>query len=238
MHFVTERLPETGSTNDELKKRAGAGAPAFTVLVADRQTAGKGRLGRSFESPAGGLYFSLLLREQADAASLVTAAAVCVCRACETLTDIRCDVKWVNDVYAGGKKVCGILAESAFAPDGGFAYTVLGIGVNLSAAALSRAPDTAGALFDGTAPDGFRDRLLDEILRQLSALLPRLADKPHLSEYRRRMFLTGRDVTVHIGETFAEARVLGIDDDFRLQVRYADGTAAALSSGEVTRIRL
>ena len=237
MHFVTERLPETGSTNDELKKRAGAGAPAFTVLVADRQTAGKGRLGRSFASPAGGLYFSLLLREQADAASLVTAAAVCVCRACEALAPVRCDVKWVNDVYASGKKLCGILAESAFTPDGGFNYTVLGIGVNI-AADRSALPDTACALFDGGAPAGFRDRLLDEILQRFAALYPRLADKPHLDEYRRRLFLTGRDVTVHIGETFKEARVLGIDDGFRLQVRFPDGTVAALSSGEVTRIRV
>lgn len=123
-------------------------------------------------------------------------------------------------------------------PDGGFAYTVLGIGVNLSAAALSRAPDTAGALFDGAAPTDSATGCWTKSCGSCRRCCPASPDKPHLSEYRRRMFLTGRDVTVHIGETFAEARVLGIDDDFRLQVRYADGTVAALSSGEVTRIRL
>lgn len=234
--FTIIRIPETDSTNDELKRRAEVGAPALTVLTADRQTAGKGRLGRSFFSPDGGLYMSILFRTFADPGLLVTAAAAAVSEAVEALTDRACAIKWVNDVYADGKKICGILAEAAYGADGAFRYAILGIGVNLYArfpADLSR----AGALFDAPPPADFRDRLLHAILDRFAAYYCDLPNKPHLSAYRRRMFLPGRDVELLLGGEPRPAHVLGLDDDFRLLVRFPEGERA-LSSGEVGRVLL
>ena len=233
MKFNIIRVVETGSTNDDLKQRAEAGAPALTVIAAERQTAGKGRLGRAFVSPDG-LYFSVLLRRQVDVAALVTASAVAVCRAAEKLTDKKYGVKWVNDVYSEGRKVCGILCESVFSPDGSFAYSIVGTGINLSKKGLESVP-VAGALFADNPPEGFRDRLLNECLNAFGKLLEEIQKKPHLDEYRRRMILTGRDADIVTAGKTLRARILGVDDDFRLHVRYPDGAEAFLSTGEVTR---
>ena len=112
-YFKIEHFDEIDSTNTRLKQRAVAGAPSGTVLVADAQTAGRGRMGRSFFSPRGsGLYLSVLLRPVAfaDAGHLTTLTAVAVARALEAV-GVPTEIKWINDLLAGGKKLCGILVE-------------------------------------------------------------------------------------------------------------------------------
>ena len=134
---TVEVRPTVTSTNDLLRQQAEAGAPEGTVLIATEQTAGKGRRGHSFFSPPDtGLYLSLLLRpalEAREALSLTTCAAAAVALAIEECAGIPAQIKWVNDVFCRGKKVCGILTEASLdLESGGLQYAIVGIGVNLS----------------------------------------------------------------------------------------------------------
>ena len=126
----------TNSTNSDLKELAKEGAKEGTIIISEHQTGGKGRLGKSFYSPKGcGLYFSILLRPDfsPDFAPLITVAcAVSVMRAVKTVYQTETEIKWVNDIYSGGKKFCGILTESSISPkDKKLEFAVLGIGINL-----------------------------------------------------------------------------------------------------------
>ncbi len=234
---VYDTLP---STNLTAKEDARAGAPHGHVVVADAQTAGRGRFGREFSSPAGsGLYLTVVLRLPLPPSqiSLVTpAAAVAAARAAETLGAPPPAVKWVNDLLRDGRKVCGILAEGGMA-GGRMDWCVLGIGVNVTAFP----PELAGraaALF----PDGAdRARLAAEILNELEPLTDALPDTAgFFGEYRRRCALLGRKVAVfapgglETGEILAEGVAEDIDGGFRLLVRLPDGGLRAFSSGEVS----
>ena len=123
------------STNTHAKELARQGAEEWTTVAADRQTAGRGRTGKNFFSPkGGGLYMSVILRPNIGAQSaleITTAAAVAVVRALEREFSLQLGIKWVNDIYKGNRKVCGILAESGLLADGSVDYVILGIGINL-----------------------------------------------------------------------------------------------------------
>lgn len=237
-------LAETSSTNTLAREAAATGAPHGSVFAACRQTAGRGRRGRSFCSPDGtGLYFSLLLRPQLDPAHSVritTAAAVALCRALESLGVPALSIKWVNDIFRNGRKIAGILTEAAFTPSGQMEYAVLGVGVNLSPPADGFPPeiaDIAGTAWDHPVPDG-RSRLLAAFLAEFFPLYERLSDgqAAHMPQYRRLCFLPGRTVTVHPtgGGSPYEAAVLDIDEECRLLIRLPNGRTEALSSGEVS----
>ncbi len=159
MHF--ESLP---STNDELKRLAEEGAAEGTVLIADEQTAGKGRQGRSFFSPKDtGIYMSILLRPSLapkDSLFITTAAAVAVTKAIRKVTDLDARIKWVNDIYIADRKICGILAEAALDNSGGLRYVVLGIGINVAtpkAGFPAEIEDIAGALEGNGVSEAKRD---------------------------------------------------------------------------------
>ena len=233
------------STNTRLKEMAAAGAPHGTVLIACSQTAGRGRRGRSFFSPDGtGLYISVVLRPDlppARAIRLTTAAAVAAAAAVEETTGRSPGIKWVNDLYLDGKKVAGILTESALTPDGGrLAYAVLGIGMNVTEPAGGFPPeiaDIAGAILpapDGKSAPDARARLTASFLTHLFRLADPLADASYMEEYRRRCFVLGKEVTVLRGEETYPATALAVDDDGGLLVRRGDGTEEVLSSGEVS----
>ena len=215
-------LQEIDSTNRVAKDLARQGAPHGTAVLAERQTAGRGRLGRSFFSPEGGLYLSVILCPQCPPEErLLTTpmAAVAVCRAVECLCGVSPGIKWVNDLYLEGKKLCGILCE------GTEAAVIVGIGLNL------KAPE-------GGFPSGIpavalelaveRQVLAEEIRRQL------LQPGVFLPEYRRRCLILGKTVTVHpvSGEPY-EARAVDIDDRCRLIVESCRGRET-LDSGEVS----
>jgi len=245
MTYTITRLAETGSTNAIARQMAAQGAPEGTVVTADRQTAGRGRMGRTFHSPEGsGLYMSLILRPMIPAAQAIritTAAAVAVSRALEKM-GCAPQIKWVNDIYARGRKICGILAESALAADGTMAYAVLGIGVNLAAPAGGFPPEIAeiaGAAFDNPPPDA-REKLLAAILGEFAPLYADLAGEcaAHMAEYRRRCFLIGKAITVMPldGGAPYDAVAADVDDECGLVIRLPDGTAQTLSSAEV-RVR-
>ncbi len=224
------------STNTLCKAAAEEGAPEGTVILANAQHGGRGTRGRTFYSPENtGLYMSVLLRPRVKAQQalfVTTTAAVAVCRAIEQVAARRAQIKWVNDVYCDGKKVCGILTEAV--PDlqtGGLRYAVLGIGLNVN--------DPAGGFpeeLEGIAAsvfgrhEGDRAALAAAVLDAFFERYPSLGAPEQIDEYRRLSLLDGRTVTV--GERTAVVR--GIDEACRLCVRYDDGTEAALLSGDVT----
>lgn len=234
-----------GSTNDLARREAASGAPEGSCVIADTQSGGKGRQGRAFLSPPGtGVYMSLLLRPKLpaeQAVAVTTAAAVAVCRAIEDLGGGPAEIKWVNDVWVRGKKVCGILTEAAVDMEGGgLEYAVLGIGVNLfppTGGFPGDLADIAGAVFPGKGEDDERSRLAAAVLDRFFPLYRALPGKDWLPEYRSRSLLTGREVRFLQGGAERRGRVLGVDDDARLLLRLPEGGETALSSGEVQLIR-
>lgn len=236
-----EVLPEVSSTNTLLKEKALAGAPAGTVLIADRQTTGRGRSGKSFHSPAGtGLYMSILTNAEAqDSArtlSVTTMSAVAAAEAAEAVSGREARIKWVNDIYMEERKVCGILAEALTSPTTGRPdRIVLGAGFNVyepEDGFPAEIAEIAGAIRTRVEP-GVRSRLAAEFLNRFYGIL-KGGRSDYEADYRRRSLLTGRRILVLSETDPREAAVLGLDEQLRLLVRYDDGTEAALNAGEVS----
>lgn len=230
------RCDEVDSTNNVCKTLAAQGADN-TAVIARRQTAGKGRLGRSFRSPEGGLYLSVLWRG-CPAGQLLTVtplAAVAVCRAIQQICGAVCGIKWCNDVVLNGKKLCGILTESSLRPDGGAEWLVVGIGVNVGQATFP--PDIADMATSLALQelDVSPDALADAILAQLTAMRTVLTDPVEWrEEYRRRCVNLGRPVRVLRGDASRQAAALDVDQQFGLTVRYENGETETVRSGEVS----
>ena len=225
--FLTA-TPQTGSTNDDLKAAAKSGAPDYSVVIADRQLTGRGREGRSFVS-ASGLYMSVLLPVEAEVLPYLThLAAVAVCRAIEEVAALRAEIKWVNDVFVGGKKVCGILTESVVVGDR--RRYVVGIGVNAGTPPESFPPELREIA--GTV-QADRSDLAAAVLKHLFALAEETPLDKVKKEYAERCFLAGMRVTVVKEISEREATVLGLSDALGLLVRYDDGEKEELTSGEV-----
>ena len=232
---------ETQSTNTALRALAEAGAPEGTVYLAQGQTGGRGRMGRSFFSPAGtGLYLSLLLRptawEPTRAAQLTAVAAAAMCEAIRQVTGKEPGIKWVNDLLLDGKKICGILTEASFSMESGvLEYAVLGLGVNVyppEGGFPGQLREIAGAVLD-TPGEDVRNRIAGEFLNRFLEGYEHPEDRHFLDVYRRRSVAVGREVTVLSGGWERRAFAFGLDDDCRLLVRYPDGTEQALSYGEI-----
>lgn len=237
---VEDMIP---STNTALKALAAKGIPEGTVLATEHQTMGRGRLGKRFYSPAGcGLYFSLLLRPKIPPEQCVfitVAAAVAVRRAMSKLFSIETQIKWVNDIYYGNKKFCGILTEAAISPNGQLAYAVLGIGLNLlpppDGYPEEFAYKTTNLTEMGlTLSDDIRSLLLSEILNEFRALYPKLSKKTYLSEYRDASCVIGKDIEILTGPYTGPAKALDIDENANLIVLLPDGRSIPLSSGDVS----
>ena len=227
------------SSNLTAKQLALTGAPHGTLILTGQQNAGRGRLGRRFESPAGkGVYCSLLLRPSlsaADAQTVTVGAAVAVARVVKALCGLELGIKWVNDLYYQGKKVCGILTEAgADIESGQLEWLVVGIGLNLTTTAADW-PDelarTAGSLFPGGPSPVSRAALAGAIARELLSLCPAF---DCLDEYRARCFVPGHWVTVCTNSETYAAKALFIDDAGRLVVEREGGRQEALRHGEVS----
>jgi len=240
-----ELRDEVSSTNTVLKELAEQGKPEGLVLIAEKQTKGKGRLGRSFYSPKGsGLYMSILLRPELpaeDSLAITTAAAVAVAEAATAVTGRQAMIKWVNDVYLEGKKICGILTEAAVDFENRrLNYAVLGIGVNILEPPKgfpAEIADVAGALYKDEAPAGTQSRLAAEILNRFFGFYRALPSRNYMPTYKKLSLLTGLEVTFQQGRETWEGTVLGIDDEARLVVRLDSGQEKAFSAGEVTIVK-
>ena len=183
---------------------------------------------------------SILLRPKVTAtdATLITAAAsVAVCKAIQEVAKVRAEIKWVNDVFVQGKKVCGILTEASFDMESGSVeYIILGVGINVTepeGGFPKEISEIAGAVFPHRQFN-MRNKLAAAFLRHFFEIYADFPLRGFVKEYQAFSFLVGREVHVLRGDTSEPATVLQIDDDCRLVVRYASGKEEALFSGEVS----
>ena len=231
------RVYETlDSTNQEAKRLLAAGEPCPMLLLTEEQTAGRGRRGRGFYSPAGeGLYMTLALQPRAalsQATLLTAAAAVAVAQAVEALTALACQIKWVNDVYLDGKKLCGILTEASgsFEADA-LSSVCAGIGVNVRTRDFPE--EFAGRACSLWPRAVSRNRLAAEIAVRLLNFAADLGARDFLEEYRRRSLVLGKAVAFTRDGGERRALAVGIGENGELIVRYDDGREEALNAGEV-----
>lgn len=233
---------ETGSTNDLVLQRGREGTEAGLVVFAERQTAGRGRFGRRWESTARrGLWFSLLVRPELPLARwprLTTWAAVSIAAAVENATGRRAAIKWPNDVFLHEKKVAGILIETGTDAAGG-QFATVGIGVNVNHDFADFPPELADRATSLRAVTGRRfDRTAFAValLAELDAHWERLAGGfPELvAEASSRSLLLGRWVQLRSGDHLREGLAERLDEDGQLVVRDASGAAEALIAGEIT----
>ncbi len=234
-------LEKTTSTNDIAKKYAVEGASEGAFVVSGTQTDGRGRMGRNFFSPEDtGVYMSLLLRpevEPSNAVSITTAAAVAVCEALEKISDVKAEIKWVNDVFVNGKKVCGILTEAGFSADKNILdYAVLGVGVNMYAPENGfpeEIKETAGAVFS-EKHENARNEFVSCFLNSFMNYYNNICENTHGTAYAERCFVLGKSIDVIRGGETRRAKALALDENCGLSVRFEDGTEAVLNSGEIS----
>ena len=237
---VFERI---GSTNTALKALAAEGAPEGLALIAGEQSAGRGRMGRSFYSPPdSGVYFSLLLRPELPAervTGITACAAVAVAETVEELSGRETNIKWVNDVLIGGRKVCGILSEGSLDCESGtMDYVIVGIGINTRPPAGDFPEElrgVAGTVFGEERVPELRCRLAAGVLDRLMDYAARPDDPGIFEAYRNRCLVLGREVTVlRPGREPEPALVLDLERDYSLRLRMPDGSERRLNSGEVS----
>ena len=231
------------STNTVLKSLAAEGAPASLALIAGEQTAGRGRMGRSFYSPAdSGLYLSLLLRPNVsavEATRLTACAAVAVAETIEELSGRPAQIKWVNDIFVDGRKVCGILTEASVDCENGMMhYVIIGLGVNTRVPAgdfPEELKGIAGAAFDADSIPELRCRLAAGILDKLAEYTENLGAPRVFEGYRSRSLVLGKQINILApGRDPVPAEVLDLEEDYALLVRLPDGSTTRLNSGEVS----
>ena len=247
-------LKDVDSTNKYLKGLASDDAPAGTVVIADHQTAGRGRLGRSFHSPSGkGIYLSYLMRPSIKpelVSSITCWSAVAVANAIESVCKVTPSVKWVNDPQINGKKICGILTEMSIESESGsISSVVIGIGINVNETPSDfpeELKDIASSIREETGSDIiFRSELTSSLIKELdimSSMFPDAHDE-YLNSYRRICSTVGLDVSVvsahnHESEISRLGKAIAVNDDFSLKVLMNDGHEEDLRSGEVSVRRI
>lgn len=231
------------STNTLLRSSAENGAPDKTVLIANEQTKGRGRHGKSFYSPAdSGIYMSILLRPEfkADKAFFITAgAAVSVVRAIKKICGIDAGIKWVNDIMLDGKKVCGILTEAVTDfESGSLQYAVMGLGINISrprGGFPSEISDIASSLYsDKVAGNELKCSLSAEILNNFFDIYSHTSIEKLIDEYKRYSVVLGKRIKVISSNEEYYATAIDIDTNARLIVKDNTGNTHTLSSAEVS----
>lgn len=229
----------TDSTNTRAKELAEGGCPDGTVVLANEQTAGRGRQGRRFYSPANsGIYLSAVVRPNNgwDPSLLTSMCAVAVARAIESVADVAVKIKWVNDLLINGGKVCGILTESGMRPEtAGFEYFIIGIGINCGKREFpAELRGTATSIENECGKQIDRNLLAARVCRELESGLERLGSRVFLEESRRRSAVLGKTVTVVRNGVEFSALAVNIDNDGALLVRKENGELIRLNSGEVS----
>ena len=226
--------PEIDSTNNECKRLLADSKQGTFLVVADRQTAGRGRQGKSFYSPAGtGVYFSLVIRPHTqlkNAVTATTAASVAVCKAIERLTDIKPQIKWVNDVYVNGAKVCGILTEAITNFEEGIVDSVvIGIGINISTKDFPDSVEMAGSLNVNIN----RSALVAEVVNEMMKIAY-VDYSTFIDYYRTHSMVIGKRIRITQNGEACEATAISIDETGGLTVRLDSAEEITLRSGEIT----
>jgi len=228
----------TESTNIDAKVLAAAGAKHGTVILAEEQTAGRGRYGKSFYSPKGtGIYLSIIARlglSFSDAVMITTAAGVAVCKTIEEVSDLEPRIKWVNDIFLNGKKICGIGTEAVSNIESGTVESVIvGVGINFKTSEFPEdLKQIAGPLFQKDFPltrNAFAAVLINNLLEMFAAL----PEKSFIEEYRSRSLILGKEIMFLEKNLWYSAKAVGIDDKGGLVIE-TDGKIRTLTSGEVS----
>lgn len=236
-------LDEVSSTNSYAIELALKGAGDGTLIVANRQTAGRGRRGRSFYSPAqDGVYMSIIFRSQnrpEQALLLTIMAGVAVCRTIEQLTEARPRIKWVNDIFIGDKKVCGILSEAVSDfESGSIAAVVVGIGVNLRVDG-EQLPASLRPVIGAIASSQLtRNRLIGAVANELFALAANGEDSSLLAAYKERSLVLGRTIEFEQNGRLLQGVAEDINERGNLVVRLTGGEQIVLPAGEISICRL
>ncbi len=224
------------STNKKAKELSLNGAKTPFVVVAESQSCGRGRLGRSFSSPVGGLYFSLVLsgKEIKSPDLVTTSASLAVSRALERLSGIKSEIKWVNDLYIDGKKAVGILTEGLVnMEEGGLSEVVIGIGVNLNVN-LDQFDESLRSIATSFYPKANAPFSRADAIAECVKEIIKIQKEDFLDEYRKKCFILGKPLVVLAKGEKKEAVAMSVDDLAHLVVKYKDGSTEALSSGEVS----
>jgi BirA family biotin operon repressor/biotin-[acetyl-CoA-carboxylase] ligase len=235
------RVETTTSTMDLLGRLVRDGARSGTTVVAGVQTNGRGRSGRAWTAPPGSaLLMSVLVRTArpvGECGSLSLLVGLAVCRAVESLTEVRCEIKWPNDVRIVGRKVAGILVVSRATPSRRATDLLLGLGVNVSIPAEALPAGATSLHLYGT---GRMSR--DDVLARLDVELGRVIAafeggtlEPSIAEVNARLAMVGEDVVIQDGERVIEGRVNRVATDGSLVLDGADGCPIVVRAGEVTR---
>ena len=239
------------STNSFAKSLAQLGAKNGHVIISEHQSMGRGRMGRVFYSPScQGIYMSVIIRPKLSiekATSITACAAVAVCQAIDKviaeagIIHAPCRIKWVNDIFLGDKKVCGILTEASVAVEqGGLDYVVIGFGLNVNNYSFpDELQDICTSLRLECGESFSRVKLCTEILDRFEALIEELTagKSTFMSEYRNRSILTGKIIDVENNGITERFSCVGIDDQGYLVVRRSNGTELSLSGGTVTLVQ-
>lgn len=237
-------VPVLDSTNIMAKKLAAEGALQGTVVIADQQTGGRGRMGRSFASPAGvGIYLSVILRPNLPPERLMHLTAMvaeAACNAVEKSSGVRPGIKWTNDLVFGRRKLAGILTELSLEAESGLVeYAVVGIGINCNNAPGDFPPELqkiATSIRQETGMPVNRNtlaaRLLEELCRADRELFSR--KQAWMTAYAADCITIGQDVKILRGDIVRFAHADGVDGDAALLVTYDDGTEGVVNSGEVS----
>lgn len=239
---MIHRFETIDSTNTFAKALAERGAPDGTIVIAQQQTGGRGRLGRSFHSPAGkGLYLSMVLRPPCapgELMHLTCAAAVAACNAIEQAAGLRPGIKWTNDIVHGQKKLGGILTELGFYGDK-LDYAVIGIGINCTHSLQDFPPElrtmaaslsmVCGKPVESSALEGHLIAALQSISKAL------LQDKAAImAQYRRDCITLGKEISIHQGDTLRHGTAIDLDENGGLTIRLNDGSTETVAFGEVS----
>ncbi len=231
---------ELDSTNNYLKKLGSQGEMTTQLVIAESQTGGRGRMGRSFFSPNGtGIYFSLLLHPKYDIEKslfLTVMAAVSVAETIMKYNSNDVKIKWVNDIYIDGKKVCGILTEGAINSNKMLDYAVVGIGINASAPENGfpdDIKDIATAIFPGKTEENIKEKIVADVVNKFLDMYNG-NDTDFTKRYKEYSYLTGKEINIISSETTRPATVIGITDECHLLVKNEKDEIEEISSGDVS----
>jgi len=228
------------STNTRARLLTMEGFTQGTVILAEEQTKGRGRMGRSFYSPAeSGIYMSIILKPQmniSDSILITSAAAVAVCLAIDKFSNQEAKIKWVNDIFIGDKKVCGILTEATTDMENGSINSVIvGVGINVKTENFpAEIQDIAGSVFDTDKDISIRNQLSAEIINNILSISKKITDRSIIEIYREKSMIIGENIRYLKNNQWFEGYAEGIDDNGGLMVYRSDGNKEILRSGEIS----
>lgn len=224
------KFRQIDSTSTYARQNAGT-LPLPSLIIADYQSAGRGRRGNTFYSPDGtGLYMTLLFEAKKELPLITPAAAIAVCKAIEKFFGVDAKIKWVNDIFLNNKKICGILSECII--NNGKRLIAVGIGINLTTADFPESLPNAGSIGAGCN----KNILAQEISENLLEYAEKADDSLILKEYRNRLFVIGRKISFFENNVKYTAIVTDINELCNLIVTTDDGETKTLSSGEISII--